>query len=162
MFTIHNPHKAPGLKKILKVFPVLNAGCVLAATLIANEEFSRLLQEKLVSNAGKDRTDEPKAQPKANWAGNEIDLVEQLMVLHASGIILVDGKPATQKWLIEQARTFYGLELKNWEQLAQKIKNRPADKQLCHHIRIMEAYLKRQDELLDKNPDRPRKKIKGL
>jgi len=155
IFTGNNPSDGLFAGKLARLFPIVNAGCFVAAAVIANEEYGRFLQKRLFTCLDVNN----KKDPKAGWNANEIDLVEQIMVQHAGGTTIVNGKPATQKFLIEEAKKYYGVELKNWEQLAQKIKNRPGDP-LSYHKRIMDEYRRRQDLLLDQNFDQQRKKIK--
>ena len=52
------------------------------------------------------------------------DIVELVLAFHAKGFFVVEGQPATQKWLIEWAEQAFGMPLNNWEQLAVNIRSR--------------------------------------
>jgi RteC protein len=52
------------------------------------------------------------------------DIIELVLAFHAMGFFKVEGEQATQKWLIEWAEQAFGIPLKNWEQVANNIRNR--------------------------------------
>jgi hypothetical protein len=52
------------------------------------------------------------------------DIIELVLAFHARGFFIVEGQPATQKWLIEWAEITFGIPLKNWEQVAVNIRSR--------------------------------------
>ena len=52
------------------------------------------------------------------------DIVELVLAFHAKGFFVVEGQPATQKWLIEWAEQAFGMPLNNWEQLGVNIRSR--------------------------------------
>jgi len=52
------------------------------------------------------------------------DIIELVLALHAKSLFIVEGEPATQKWLIEWAEQAFGVPLKNWDQVANNIRNR--------------------------------------
>ena len=52
------------------------------------------------------------------------DIIELVLALHAKSLFIVEGEPATQKWLIEWAEQAFGVPLKNWDRVANNIRNR--------------------------------------
>lgn len=52
------------------------------------------------------------------------DIIELVLALHAKNLFIVEGEPATQKWLIEWAEQAFGVPLKNWDRVANNIRNR--------------------------------------
>jgi len=64
------------------------------------------------------------ARPAFKIEASPTDIVELILAFHAMGFFQVEGEQATQKWLIEWAEWAFGVPLKNWEQVANQIRNR--------------------------------------
>jgi hypothetical protein len=100
----------------------LNPGCALTSCLLANVEYGKLLIAELASVPGTEIT--TKNERKVTFNRTETDVVEIVLGIHAAGIILVNGRPATQEFLIAFAREAFNVPLKNWQQLAKNIRDR--------------------------------------
>lgn len=120
--------------------PDLNPGCRLASYLLAYLEFAQLLLQ------GEDDgvTDQPAALPPGSVThkGKIIDVVELGMLLWVSGYFIVDGKPATEKWIFERLEVGFGVPVPNMSQRILELKNRsePLEK-IKEWMRMANAHL---------------------
>jgi hypothetical protein len=131
----------------------LNQGCLLASYLLAFLEFAQLL----LQGSDDPVTDQPAALPAGTVThkGNIIDMVELGMLLWISGSFIVNGKPATEKWIFERLAVGFGIPVANMYQRISELKSRnePLEK-VKEWMRMAYARLGNIPE------DRPRRKLR--
>ena len=123
LFTSENVQDYPILRDLSLPFCV-NPGCMLAACLLANEQYGDYLQRELGEVSGSILLNTAIRDKDIKFNGTETDMVELILAANAAEVFQFKGKNATQEVLIQCAQDIFGLSLKNWEQLAKNIKNR--------------------------------------
>lgn len=128
------------LKDYLK-FPFQHESAGMVATVLAYQDFAKVLKIEL---QGPDNGVEP-----AEWKGEITELVEQILGEHATGHTVVDGKPATQEYLVARAQKMYpNASLKNFKSLASHVRARRV--RTAYHEKKIKLINARADELLEK------------
>jgi hypothetical protein len=118
----------------------LNQGCRLASYLLAYLEFAQLLLQE----SDEPVSEQPTALPAGTvtYKGKIIDVVEIGMLLWISKSFIVNGKPATEKFIFKRLELAFGIPVANMSQRISELKgrNEPLEK-VKEWLRMANAHL---------------------
>lgn len=100
----------------------LNFGCLLAAYLLAFLEFARLVLQEWNEPAAEQPVNASNAE--LSYKGKIIDLIEVGMLLWISNSFIVNGKPATEKYIFERLEAAFQIPLGNFAQRITDLRRR--------------------------------------
>ena len=135
-----------------QIYKITNSGCLLKATLIAYEQYGEVLHNEL-SRSKEFVTEEPQKDYNLKIKATETDIVELAFAFHAAKVVMVNGKNATQEFLIIAMRKIFNMPLANWEGLAKNARMRTKT-EVKFLERLTNALSEHNRELLDQNPAR--------
>jgi hypothetical protein len=145
LFSQFGVHEPPVIIQEFETFYHENTMALQVALLLAYEQYRKLLRAELDDSV----SSEAKSRHKVTWTKNIIDLAEQVVGQYEYGTTDVDGKPATQDFLIQLAAATYSNITA--EQLTRNVRGIATRSKgpTAHHEAIMTSMIKRDDRLLD-------------